>query len=341
MRRQVVIPTLIVAAVIVGGSLWWKHRQEQTHVVKNRPTISRDNLVDANEYSPGAGDSASVVVIESTAPRPNAKISPGAAALRLQVQAITNATENPAIRLRSVRTLPQELSFDERAPLLEFLRQRQDFDDTPRGHELKNDVMDALVAQQIPATELPELFVSIYSDPNQNHVIRDYAVQHLSLLSERLIDGVAWEGEVLRYKLQVLEGALWAIAEADKTSIAGTALLGLQRIAESDPSLSQQRLAAIALRLAEAEDLNESARISAIQIAARSGEAAVVPLLLQVLEEAQTSSLRISALGALGLVGGNRELDVLQKISESGDERLSPVAEASVKRIRSRNGGNL
>ena len=65
---------------------------------------------------------------------------------------------------------------------------------------------------------------------------------------------------------------------------------------------------------------------------------ATLPLLVQTAEQGESASLRISAIGALGLLGGKPEMALLEKIIAGDNPRLAPVATAALRRLRERSG---
>jgi len=242
-------------------------------------------------------------------------------------------------RQQAVRALSAGLTAAELAPVMEFLRERHAEDETQVGHVLKNDLMDALVAQQTPQASLAELFTGIYQNPDQNTVIRDYAIQHLSTLSERLGESPAgWGTDQVAAQRRQIRDALWEAAADSQSSIAGTALIGLTRLSESDADVDRGRLGQSALKLAGSEATQSAARITALQVCARLQVTQALPLLAQVAENGTDVPLRLSAIGALGLMGGRVEAGLLRRISEAGDERLAPVAAVALRRIQEREG---
>ena len=77
---------------------------------------------------------------------------------------------------------------------------------------------------------------------------------------------------------------------------------------------------------------------TALQVCARLGVKEALPLLVQTAEQGGSASLRISAIGALGLLGGKPEMALLEKIAAGENARLAPVATAALRRIRERSG---
>lgn len=241
-------------------------------------------------------------------------------------------------RQQAVRALPHDLTREEQETLIKFLKERHAEDDGQGGHVLKNDLMDALVAQDAVWPELAEVFTAIYRDATQHLVIRDYAVQHLSLLHERLDEPAGWENDRLNSRRKLIEETLWAVTGELDSSMAGTALLGLTRLSEKESGLvvDRQRLGEAALKIASDSQTQEASRITACQICARLQVKAALPLLSQMAVQSENVTLQISALGALGLMGGKAELSIIEQIVAGGNTRLEKVAAVAIRRIQER-----
>lgn len=246
-------------------------------------------------------------------------------------------------RQQAVRALPHDLTREDQETLIKFLKERHAEDDGQGGHVLKNDLMDALLAQESVWPELAEVFTAIYRDASQHLVIRDYALQHLSLLSERLNEpGQGGEASQALWQRQQIQQVLWEATVEDSLSMAGTALLGLARLSDSDATVDRRRLAATAQKIATSEvGSNEAARVSAIQVCARLGDATALPVLVQAARREQSPLVRISAIGALGMLGGKNEVPLLQEFEAETEPRLKHVAEMALRRLERRAGGNL
>ncbi len=221
---------------------------------------------------------------------------------------------------------------DELQALYGFLRERHQEDEDQPGQVLKNDVMDALLEQEPLPPGLAELLTQVYRDRNQHVVLRDYAIQHLTSLHEQL-DATSTAGA--QAEQERIQQVFWeALAETD-SSIAGTALLGLSRLADTHQEIDRDKIAATALQLAGAGNASDVTQITAMQVCARLGVRAAVPLLV---ETAQTGNIavKISAIGALGMLGTPTELDLLERIVAGQDEHLKPAAAGALQRIRKR-----
>jgi HEAT repeat protein len=241
---------------------------------------------------------------------------------------------------RSLSTEPKETSKDLSRPEVEalfgFLLEKHPEDDTQRGHVLKSDLMDALCAQSNLQPDLTKVLAELYHDLDQNVVIRDYAVQHLALLDERLTEGVSWSSSEIETQGQLIERLLWEASAESDSSIGGTALLALMRSLKTNDQLAQERLASTALRLANDRAISPLARISAIQVCGQIQVHAALPHLCRTAEQDSNFTVRISAIGALGQIGNANTVEVLKKIAREQNPRLDAAVTVALARLGQR-----
>lgn len=227
-------------------------------------------------------------------------------------------------RLAAIHALGRDLSPAEVQCLGDFLQGQFDPPD-PRGTTvLKNDLMDKLLEQRQPPPALVPLLIGLFRDPRQDIVLRDYAVQHL----------VSWAQEV--GPQPAIEPVLWEALAETQSSLAGTALLGLHRLAAQDQTMDRARLAAAALRLAGDPKVGELARITALRVCGEVNVGEALPLALALAEKAPSVPLRIAALASLGELGGPSEVPFLQTVTNRHEPRLLPAAQSALRRLQQR-----
>jgi len=240
------------------------------------------------------------------------------------------------------------LTPDELKPLYTFLSVKHDEDDHQLGHALKSDVMDALCAQATLPIDLTKLLIQVYHDPTQNAVIRDYALQHLATLHQTLgappsrrpprgtlEQSLPWPAaEIESQRARITTVLDEALAETD-SSIAGTALLSLHHLAgpAADPGAY---ISDAALKLVQDPNASPLARITALQICGERQIKDALPLLTQTASASPDLSTRISAIGALGQLGGRAEIPLLEKIAAENNPRLKPALVLALHRVEQR-----
>jgi hypothetical protein len=251
------------------------------------------------------------------------------------VKAILNPEVEFSRRMAAVHSLSRNLNSDEMDLLYGFLANRS----LGKGPErlerwLRNDVMDKLVQQEIVPEGLADLLVAIYEDRQQDIVMRDYAVQHMPVVYEKMSD----EEKVSLYK------AMWQATEETDSSIAGTALLALLDVAgpmnsSGDASLDDHaRLAETALRLASDKHCGELPRITAVSVCGRLGIKEALPVVTELAQTAKSIPLRIAAIASLGDLGDTRTETLLRQFAQVTDPRLLPAAESALRRLKERLG---
>ena len=217
--------------------------------------------------------------------------------------------------------LSRSLSAQDIDNLYHFLRDKKN-----TCFALKNELMTALRDQKKAPPGLTALFLELYRDPEQNPVIRDYALQHLCLWYEQVADG----------EKSQIEQALWDALNEKQTSIAGTALVALAHLSEKNPQLDSGKVKDAALQLANDPACGELARITALQVCGNLGAKEILPVALDLAKNSQDTPLRISAIAALGEVGGREVQPLLKKLSKNSNTLLQLAAQAALQKIRNR-----
>ncbi|MCW5553212.1 MAG: hypothetical protein KIS67_13765 [Verrucomicrobiae bacterium] len=181
-------------------------------------------------------------------------------------------------------------------------RKEQELSDLPA---LKNDILNVLRMQNSPPPGFTDTLISIWSNPAQDVVLRDYALQHLFVWYEQgALDAADARTEI--------EDTLFGAA-CQFNSLAGTALLGLHRLSAADPAFSHGEINRLALRLIQSPATDLATRITAIQICAERGLKEALPAIEAVAQASDCVPLRLSASAATTRLSG-----------EERDWRLGP-----------------
>jgi HEAT repeat protein len=189
-------------------------------------------------------------------------------------------------------------------------------------------MMDKLTAQAALPADVAQVLVAIYQDPAQDVVMRDYAVQHLN---------PAYVQAGLEQRT-ILQQALWSAVTETDSSIAGTALLALQNLAQDHKEIDPDTLGEAALNLAGDGRCGELSRITAVQVCGRMGLNQAAPLLLQLAQTAESVPLQIASIAALGDVGDEAARNNLRQLASQADPRLRPALETALKKMNKRQG---
>lgn len=149
----------------------------------------------------------------------------------------------------------------------------------------------------------------------------------------------------------------WDAVKETDNSIAGTALMGLSRLAADDLEIDGEKVAQTALALARgtimhqpssiithspstipsSPPISELTRISALRVCADLELETVLPLARCLAEEADNIPLQIVAIAALGDVGGLQEELLLRSIIREVASPLLPAARSALDRLLTRN----
>jgi HEAT repeat protein len=246
--------------------------------------------------------------------------------------------ESAAARWAAIRALGTHLDRAEIEALCRYLRGHEIDADGPMRGVLKNDVILALKNQQPPPEQLAGVLLGMFRDKEQDPVIRNYALQHLATWYEQC-------GQ----KAQVL-AALWAGTTDPDASIAGTALIGLGRLSQDQagpgpassqpvPAVDPARLATAASALAQDPNGSEAARVTALQVCAQLGMKEVLPAAVDLAQSAASVPLRMSALAAVGALGGPDQVPLLFGLLTADDPRIQTAARAALRRLEARLNG--
>ncbi len=239
--------------------------------------------------------------------------------------------------LRSIarrRDLPE----DDIAALLAYLRRPDDALRVERVAALKNDVMNLLRNQEPPVEGLAETLIAMFegrgisthnssthNSPTHLHppAVLDYCMQHLGAMVNELDDAMC---------NRVREVLVRAAHEKTKP-YAGTALYSL---AEDRRASAAQEWELKRLTLALCKpDVNNIARIAAIQLAGQRGYVEILPILRDTLSgEKRDAVLDTVCIGSIGLLGNADDIALIERFR--GDARRSAAVEAAIKRIKGR-----
>ena len=241
-------------------------------------------------------------------------------------------------RLAAIETMAgKKLGDADREAVYAFLRQKSGLDNGQLEQVVKNRLMDVLCALNPPPPGLLDLLTQIHHDPDQNGVLRDYAVQHVAAFYQQMEIATDVDPQDKSTGLAAARKILWdALAETD-SSIAGTALLGLTRLSKESPAAFDPRqIGGVAEQMAGPATLGELTRITAIQVCAQLNVQDALPVIQAAVQNGQTMTVRISAIGALGRLGGAEAIPLLNSVLQGTEERLKLPAQHALNQIENR-----
>ena len=225
-------------------------------------------------------------------------------------------------RLDAVHSLNDNLSQTDRQALYDLLVRPEGY----RGEAvLENDLLNVLRRSNDP--RLDKVLLHMARDPQQDSVIRDYALQHLGL----------WY-PMARNKPEIRE-TLWQATDLTGNSMAGTALLALLRQAPVDPEIDRSRLGRRALEIASDRSAGELSRITALRICGQLNKTEALEPALGLVHGDASISLQLAAIATIGDLGDDRQTELLQKLANSGSKRLAHAAAIALDKLKDKRTG--
>jgi len=228
-------------------------------------------------------------------------------------------------RMRAVHSLPARLSRAEAAALVSFLNRGPEEDPLPVEalNAVKNDVLGLLIRQDPLPEDLAGYMMAMYADANHDDGWRDYCIQHLGLLLPRLSDP---------RERRAAEAMLERAAREKGTSLGGTSLIAMRNNIGED-GFGQGEVAGAALRTSLDPECGDHAKITALQVCAELGEMRALPAARELATSAKSVPLRMSAIAAVGTLGGDSDRGMLEELSRSSDTRLRTAAKSALGRL--------
>lgn len=214
-------------------------------------------------------------------------------------------------------------------------------------HWVVNEVMDVLCRQNVRSSRLTAALAGLANSQGNDIVLRDYAIQHLAtLLEEAGANRIAvLTQQEEKCSLQALIGAAGKV----EGSTAGTALQGLHRGLASYSAASRemlggidladliQQLRTLAFQLIRSERANPLACITALHVCAqREFDEVLTEARSMALDRELSTSVRLSAIGVLGLRGGKEDRQLLADVVKEASPRLSVAVKGAALRINKR-----
>lgn len=248
------------------------------------------------------------------------------------IQTIVNTNASYEDRLKAIASLSGHLTDSDWEELQPFLLKPDPLDQSQLGQVIKNQLLDLLCALNPPPAGLGGVLTQIYGDQQQNEVIRDYAVQHMAAYYEQMTGQHDHSGT-----LQSVQKILWEAVNEPVGSIGGTALLALKRLSqEYTNNFDEEKIAAAALQMADNPIAGELTHITAYQVCGELEIPGALPVVLQAAQTGETIPVRLSAIGALGHLGGPDQIPYLNSVLEEPEDRLKPAANHALAQIMAR-----
>ena len=254
------------------------------------------------------------------------------------VQQLLSEGETYRMRAKLVDTLGNQLSADDVAALRDFLT-------TPVSdveglspialNAIKTDVLDVLIAQEVFPERLGQQVVDMFNDPGADYMWREYCLQFMEPLSVRLskVEGPDVQGsgqESNRQSETVIRQCLLSALEERDDDLAGTALLGLSRMARNNNAVDREEVGSHAVEIAGDSGASVRCRLTALGVASQAGNEEVLPIARELAQYGETDLLRGAAITALGRFANPDDRELLQHIAATGNRQLNAAAKKAL-----------
>ncbi|MBT7065949.1 MAG: HEAT repeat domain-containing protein [Verrucomicrobia bacterium] len=205
---------------------------------------------------------------------------------------------------------------------------------------IKNDVLDVILRQNTLPEGIGAILVEMYRDESYDDMWRDYCVQFMTAYYE-----VKWPadapsptdgGNAEDKERETIEAVYWDALKETDTTIAGTALLGLNSLSQQYAAIDPKRVSQAAIDLLINSEVGEPARITAFSIAASLGDRQALPEARAIAQTGETITLRMAAIAAIGRLGTAKDLELLSALEQDDETRIRRIAETALKRAQRR-----
>ena len=244
-------------------------------------------------------------------------------------------------RVKAMKGLTRQIPADDVRALRLFLELRPSDQPELEPIELngvKNSVLGILMEQDVPPEGLGLQIVGMCRDLGNDEMWRDYCVQYMGVYYEAM--GLSDESKAEDPERKAIEEAYAVVlAERDKP-IAGTALLGLERLSRANKGLDRGRIEKAATEMASDDRCPQGARITALRICGMMGATnALFPVRI-LAQTGETVPVQMAAIATLGEIGEAGDAELLDSLAASSDKRTAAVAGAAHRSLAKRVGAS-
>ena len=272
--KQIRLIVALVVSVLIGACLLYQFGKRTETAAEAMPEAS-DSVANAIEKAQEASSSSNAiptVVVDSQTTVKQASVAMVPPPVRVEVDATAKPKTLPRgedyeAMLGQVSALSENLSEKQIFDLYGFLKTPlRDFKDmeAPAVASLKNQVMEKLLEQQTLPADYGTEMIGLYRNRANDMLLRNFAVQHL----ERYVDALAIRGgyDATTDDAAKIRSAMDSASRETESSIGGTALLGLERLSQLDPSIDRSAIATRAATCAANASTHLQTRIAAVQL---------------------------------------------------------------------------
>ena len=233
-------------------------------------------------------------------------------------------------RIRLIHHLPSNLTREQLECCWAFLESPffgQQLSDL-EFNGLKNELVFALLRQREGLPELVQLLVRMACASETDGTWRDYCVQFLGKCYPCITDSKSREA---------MADTLWKVLNARRNSrVAGSAARQLMMLSRAFPEVPPDKVAAMSFEALRDPRCSDESKTALLQVCGMLGEHEALPIARAIATQHGAPVLRASAIAAIGMLGDASDFPLLQRLSSSGDTRVSHPASVAIERIQSR-----
>ncbi|MBN2685380.1 MAG: hypothetical protein JXR40_08885 [Pontiellaceae bacterium] len=212
-------------------------------------------------------------------------------------------------------------------------------------NSIKNDVLDRLLRQK----ELPEALgyqlVDMFADTESDPVWRDYCVQLMSPLYERLTTEYTeyTEGQESNQseesvdELNAVRETMFAALDEREGAISGTALIGVELLSRTHGEFDRDMILDKASKIAANEAVSNESRLTALRLTSVAGaDESTADTARNLAQTGEAAYLRSAAIVTLGETGTPEDRELLESFTFDDDRQIAAAAELALQKMDAR-----
>ena len=230
-------------------------------------------------------------------------------------------------RFQAIKALTNGELDHRKEDVIRFL-QEVDSEDSLSDSEhaaVKNNLIDLVTGDPVYTADLPQMFLKILRDPEQNKIWKDYVVQKIPRIYEDCDSN----------EQQDLLAEIRNFTRERKGVICGTALLALLRISRIDDQVNTSQLGKLSLQIALDEGYETGSRLTALSVANGCDASPVRVVARSFLNGSGPIVLKAQALSILSEETTPEDMELIESYLDHSDYRLRNAARSAKKKIES------
>jgi hypothetical protein len=348
MNKKVVVLLVLCALAAMALFVVVKSARRSTSVTDASPGVQREESSVAETAArpprakaPKAVDvpSRAVAKVEGVRAAPYQAIEKTGGRLSSQVALAIGLTPEKGYqqRVEAIGRIGRKLGRDDVEAIYGFFdaksKDQGDLDQVSFSG-VKNDLMNALIAQDRMPEDLGRRLLAMYRNRDNDELWRDYCLQHCVPYYER-----KWPDPAASPDDQERREFVPAFRDAFKergSHIAGTALIGWDCLSAKYPEFDPAEAAKVALELVKDDKCCVASKATAMSVCGSRGLGDALPLARIMAQAGEETSLRLAATAALGALGGKDDEELLMSMGAGKDRYQKMCAASALKNLRQR-----